>query len=131
MALSHFIRTNRFSAIVLMALMGWFIPPPVQAIAQEDVSATRSVDSKTSNVNRLQFTRYGWQDVNYWIVRPQSEIGLDRIHPITMGALMLLGVLTLVIWSANEVEISDLFGRHSKTRRATNKNRQPDSLPEI
>ena len=92
-------------------------PPQVTAFQNSNEysieSANESQQAAPSQQPRpgLQYTRYGWQNVDYWIVRPRKEIGLDRVHPITVGALMLFGVLALVIWSADEVEINQLFGR--------------------
>ena len=97
-------------------------PPKVAAYQTSSASSIESEQAVQSQKPKpgLQYTRYGWQNVDCWIVRPRKEIGLDRVHPITVGALMLFGVLALVIWSADEVEIQQLLGRKNAQESEVN-----------
>ena len=107
-------------ALMVIAILLW-MPDSNLAVAQTTAAKQRDsqtqVQAKNLGTSRLQFTRYGWQDVDYWIVRPKTEIGLDRVHPVTWGALMLFAVLALVVWSADEVEIDEIFNRKRRARQ--------------
>ena len=118
MAKPEVIRAIASLTVVVIALLSF--PYAIEAVGNHQQSNHEEVRSElagsASNPMRLKYTRYGWQAVDYWIVRTPTEIGLDRVHPVVWGALMLFGVLALVIWSADEVEVSEIFGEQTNCK---------------
>ncbi len=65
--------------------------------------------------NHFRQTRFGWQDSRQW-VSLDREFVETRIHPGWIAILLALGVVGIFVWSTEEDEIANFFGRRLRTR---------------